>query len=270
MTALIIYIYPDAVQYFDELCATILAQTDQDFEVIFFNDGVSTKLFQKLQFKYTVIAIEGSPLEIRFKSFEILKTVTFNQFIFIDADDTMTDNRVAVLKEKLKSVVLVTNDLNLMDDSGTIYEKKVWKDRLQEDYLFDYNFLKDKNIVGLGNTGFRKELLEFSLVFNPKPLIADWFIFYQLLKQTGHTCSFTSACQTNYRQYVNNDAGIREVTADRLSYVVKVVNHQNQALHEIHMGEFSTIDAKYNGQIINYKHKFPFWWEEISINNANI
>ena len=111
MTALIVYIYPNAVSYFDQLCDSILAQTDQNFEVFFFNDNVSDSLFQKLPFKNTVIPIEGTPLEIRFKSFEILKTVSFDQFIFLDADDTMTENRVALLKEKLKSVVLVCNDL---------------------------------------------------------------------------------------------------------------------------------------------------------------
>ena len=75
MTALIVYIYPDAVSYFDQLCASIQAQTDQNFEVIFFNDNVSESLFQNLPFKNTVIPIEGTPLEIRFKSFEILKSV---------------------------------------------------------------------------------------------------------------------------------------------------------------------------------------------------
>lgn len=175
-----------------------------------------------------------------------------------------------MLKDKLKSAVLVSNDLNLMNERGAIFEKTIWKERLPEDYSFDYNFLKDKNIVGLGNTGFRKELLESSLIYSPSPLIADWFIFYQLLKQSTYNCSFTSACQTNYRQYDKNDAGIREVTAERLSYVVKVTNQQNKGLQEIQMGNFVPIETKYNGQIINYKHKFPFWWEEISINNANI
>ena len=270
MTALIVYIYPNAVSYFDELCASIVAQSDQNFETIFFNDNVSNTLFQKLSFKNTVLPIEGSPLEIRFKSFEILKTVPFDQFIFLDADDTMTENRVAVLKEKLKSVVLVSNDLNLMDESGDVFEEKIWKERLCEGYTFDYSFIEDKNIVGLGNTAFRKELLESSLTFNPKPLIVDWFIFYQLLKQSGYKCSFTSDCQTNYRQHDNNDAGIRELSADRLNYVIKAVNHQNQAINEIHMGKSSLIHAKFNRKIIYIKHNFPFWWEEISINNANI
>ena len=134
-----------------------------------------------------------------------------------------------------------------------------------------YNsFIEDKNIVGLGNTGFRKELLESSLTYNSTPLIADWFIFYQLLKNSGHICSFTSDCQTNYRQHEDNDSGIRELTANRLSFVIKAVNRQNQAINEIHMGKLSPVQAKYNRKIIYTKHNFPFWWEEISINNANI
>ena len=61
---------------------------------------------------------------------------------FLDSDDTMTDNRIAVLKDKLKSAVLVSNDLNLMNERGAIFEKTIWKERLPEDYSFDYNFLK--------------------------------------------------------------------------------------------------------------------------------
>ena len=172
MTALIVYIYPKAVPYFDELCASILAQTDQNFQVVFFSDGVSDDFFQRLPFTNTVIPIEGSPLRIRFKSLQILKKSLFKQFIFLDADDTMTDNRVAVLKEKLRSVSLICNDLNLMDKNGAIFEENIWKERLPEDYSFDFNFLKNKNIVGLGNTAFRRELLESTLTYSPTPLIA--------------------------------------------------------------------------------------------------
>ena len=75
ITALIVCIYPNAVSYFDQLCASILVQTNQNFEVLFFNDNESDSLFQKLPFKNTVIPIQETPLEIRFKSFEILKTV---------------------------------------------------------------------------------------------------------------------------------------------------------------------------------------------------
>lgn len=82
MTALVVYIYPNAVSFFDELCASILAQTDKDFEVIFFNDGVSDNFFKNITFKHLFIPVEGTPLEIRFKSFEILKTLPYDQFIF--------------------------------------------------------------------------------------------------------------------------------------------------------------------------------------------
>lgn len=270
MTALIVYIYPNAIRFFDELCHTIVQQTDRNFEVLFFNDGVSENLFQKVQFNHRIIPVQGSPLQIRFLSFTILKTLPYDQFIFLDSDDTMSNNRIEVLKEKLKSTVLVCNDLNLIDSHGILFEEKIWSSRLPDDFSFDYTFLKDQNIVGLGNTAFRKELLEISLMYSSKALIADWFIFYQLLKQSTFTCSFTSLCQTNYRQHDKNDAGIREISEDRFNYSLKVTNQQYAALNEIKLEDFSPIHSKFNGQKINYKHNFPFWWEEISINNAKV
>lgn len=270
MTALVTYMYPNAIHFFDEFSLTIKQQTDSDFEVIFFNDGVDEKLFQKAKYKHQIITIQGSPLEIRFKSFEILKTLPFEKYIFLDSDDTMSNNRVEILKEKLISTTLICNDLNLMDSKGKLFEKKIWSNRLPEGFSFEYSFLKDKNIVGLGNTAFRRELLETPLIYSAKALIADWFIFYQLLKQSALTCTFTSICQTNYRQHNNNDAGIKETTEERLNYVVKVTNQQYSALKEIKLDNFFPIDVQFNYRKIDYKHNFPFWWEEITINNANI
>lgn len=269
MTALICYIYPNSTKYFGEFCASVLAQTDADFEVVFFNDGVDESLFENLSFPNRVIPISGNPLEIRFRSFEIMKSLPYDQFVFLDSDDCMTANRMEVMKQKLKLFPLVCNDLNLMDDGGKIFETAIWRERMPEDFQFDYHFIQDKNVVGLGNSGLRKELLNCELIVNNEAKIADWFLFYQLLKNTGVNCIFTSECQTNYRQYDANDAGIREITEDRLAHTLRITNQQYKALRESGIEQFEPVSIDFKSGFVNETHRFPFWWEEIKIINEN-
>lgn len=267
MTALVTYIYPNSIKYFDDFHSTILNQSNRDFEVIFFNDGIENDFFKKIKFQHKVIDIDGSPLEIRFKSFNILKNLEYDKFIFLDSDDTMSSNRIEILKRKLDSSYIVCNDLNLMNENNIIYQNSIWKNRLHEGFSFGYTFLKDKNIVGFGNTAFRRELLKTEIVFNKNPLVADWFVFYQLLKKSKKACVFTSECQTNYRQHENNDAGIKEISEERLSFVVKVTNQQYKALNEIGIENFELTNSKFRKSSLNLENNFPFWWEEITINN---
>ncbi len=267
MTALVTYIYPKSMKYFDAFCQSILNQTYKDFEVIFFNDAVDQSIFENLPFKNRFINVEGTPLEIRFKSLELLKNLSFEKIVFLDSDDSMSDNRLDVLNSKLDSYDLVCNDLDLISENGDCLESGIWSNRLKNDFNFDYRFIKYINIVGLGNTAIQKSVLNVPILFSSKPLVADWFIFYQLIKNGKIICNFTSECQTFYRQHENNDVGIRAVTNERIQFSKKVSLKQFEALNEIGIDEKDLFSFKYKSNYSKISNDFPFWWEEIYIND---
>src|SRR5690349_6133769 len=125
---IVTYIYPNAMAYLSQLAKSIRDQTLNNFGLILFNDGVDApeQYFNDLNIPVKVVAASGSPLEIRFSSLETLRTDEASFFIFQDADDQMSQNRVEVVCQKLSKYDLVVNDLNLIDENGNLTEAHVW------------------------------------------------------------------------------------------------------------------------------------------------
>lgn len=260
-TALVSYIYPKAILYLESLLFSIRTQTSNEFDVIFFLDGAefSSSIANKLS-TYDLTG-SGNPLQIRLKSFEILRNLPYENYIFIDADDTMTDNRVQVLTTSLDSQVLVCNDLNLMDVSGDIFAEKVWETRLGRLYTFDSHFLREKNIVGFGNVAVKKSLLNTHLSYNDLPKVADWFIFYQLITKNNLSCLFSSECQTNYRQHAQNDAGLQYTQDVDINYNRSVKEAHYDALSAIGLAvNDASLESENSNNMLN-RDQYPFWWE---------
>jgi hypothetical protein len=268
--ALVTYLYPSAVKYFQELLDSVIKQNNQDFDFIVFYDGIQKHDINLTQMKLKLIPIEGSLIEIRFKSFDKLKALKYNKMIFTDADDTMTENRVDTVLNLLEKTALVCNDLNLMNENSEVYSKNIWKDRLYLNTKFKSAFIKDKNIVGFGSTGIRKELLDYPFFLSKKPIAADWFIFYQLLKMSDIEAVFTSKCQSNYRQHKNNDAGIRSISTESVKNTIRVKRAHYKALIELGFQEFrqqlTKIAALAKSDHFEFDYNLIpdnlFWWEE--------
>lgn len=265
--AVVTYLYPRALAYFKDFLHSLEKQTCQNFQLIIFNDGVSSLPEIPLDISYQLFKAEGTPLEIRLNSLEILKGLNYKYYIFNDADDSMSDNRVGVVGSLLKENQIVVNDLNTMSADGCIINDNIWANRAKELKKISVDSLNEKNFLGLGNTGVRADLLSrIKLKTSDKPLAADWFIFYQYLFYARNTkVVFTSACQTNYRQHQENTAGIQELTTERFEHVVKVKKMQYAALAEIGIDSFKRLkecNFEHNTQM---NDKTPFWWEEITI-----
>jgi hypothetical protein len=264
MNAIVTYIYPNAIKYLETFLNDLKLQSINKFDLIIFNDQVKNLYLPENNIKTSVYPLNGTPLEIRFHSFEILKKLNYENYIFLDIDDLMSDKRVEIVVNKLEKNSIVCNDLNLMDDNGNILVQNVWKNRLENDFTFDYNFIKDKNIVGFGNVALKRNLLFNNIKLSNYPLVGDWFIFYQLLKKSNSICTFTSECQTNYRQHEQNQVGLQKSSKEKWTKALNVAKLHYEGLKEIgcedHIPIFSREYSKLN-EINNY----PFWWEEIKI-----
>jgi len=269
--AIVTYIYPSVLKYFQECLLSIKRQNNQDFDLIVFSDGVSLDQVEDNDLKFQLISLSGTPFSIRNQSFEILKLLNYENLIFIDADDTMTTNRIDVLLHYLKSYAIVCNDINLMDYKGQVYEQSIWGSRLGNEFKFISEFIIDKNIIGFGNTGITKKLLS-KYVSNTdySTLAVDWFFFYQLMKKNNETAFFTNECKINYRQHKENTAGIRNISFDSIKKTLQVKRMHYEALINAgflelkeELERLNAIDlSNLNLDKLNKLPKYLFWWEE--------
>jgi glycosyltransferase involved in cell wall biosynthesis len=278
-TQIVTYVYPRATEYLPQLVSSIRNQTHQNFGVIVFNDGVDQpeQYFNDLNVPIQIRAVSGSPLEIRIASLETLRNNSASYFIFQDADDYMSSNRVEVAYQKLLSYDLVVNDLNLIDERGILIQECIWKQRLQNNFIFTAEFLKDKNIAGLGNTALKRDILHIQIKKIMEPLAADWFIFYQMMDNGKLTGVFTSECQTDYRQHEGNTAGIKKLSRLSIEHAIKVKLAHYKALEAL--GYNFNVEIKKLEELkirISYISNFdlninavPLWWEETNFYEKN-
>lgn len=270
-TALVTYIYPDVVKHLDSLIASIKSQTFTDFSLVVFNDGVAEpeSYFDSLEIPFEIISMEGDILEIRLRSIEKLRTRKESYFVFLDADDSMSDNRMECCVQYLnQGYSMVCNDLQLISENHSVLSEFLWKKRLGGHFEFDCSFIIDKNICGLGNTALQRNLLDRELTKVSGIKIADWFIFGQLLVPADKLV-FTSDCYTKYKQHGNNIGGFTVLDSDRLKYILGV--------RMLHFKAMESLGRRRNGwedeeellrsRLSKKKDCLPmsgkelFWWE---------
>lgn len=269
--AVVTFFYPNAVVYISGFLNCIQQQTAQNFTLIVFNDGVQniSSLFTKYNNNIIFVEVTGTPTQVRFQAFEYLKSSNFEKIIFQDIDDEMTSNRVDVLSKLLENHAIVSNDLSLVNNSGVIYSKAIWSDKIKDLFEFDDTFIKRKNIVGIGNSGIRKDILNTKITYSSMPKVADWFMFYQLMYLGKFKALFTTQCQTLYRQHEDNMAGVKNFDKDRLDYVIMVKLSHYQGLKDVgfqvedDINELNLLQSKIKN-ITNMPaiKQNLFWWEE--------
>jgi len=269
--AVVTFFYPNAINYVSGFLNCIQQQTNQNFTLIVFNDGVFDvqNYFSSYKSKITFVDVSGTPTQVRFHAFEYLKSTFFEKIIFQDIDDEMTLNRVDVLSKLLKNYSIVSNDLSLVNDTGAMYARSIWRDKIKDLFEFDDEFIKRKNVVGIGNSGIQKEVLNTKIAYSAVPKVADWFMFYQLMHLGKHKATFTTQCQTLYRQHEDNMAGVKSFNKERLEYVIMVKLSHYQGLKEVgfevenEINELNVLRTKIkNISSIHPIKQNLFWWDE--------
>lgn len=278
-TVLVTYMYPNALKFMDDFKATINAQLFKDFDIYIFNNGVGNATEYVTGFHQNAIIeeIKADKInEVRFKSFDILKQTEYDFFIFQDIDDGMTTNRIECLVEKLKSNSIVCNDLTITE-KGSIRKESIWSERLNNNFIFQRDFIKDKNILGLGNSGVVKSIINKSIKKDEDINIVDWFVFYQWMDNSVNAL-FTNECQTLYRQHEDNIAGAPNILdLESVNRAIKVKEQQYKSLtnigYDLREELTHTKDIKKkiaNRSQLNIKlNTTPFWWEETNIYEKN-
>lgn len=269
-------IFEGNIPFFPEYVASLQEQTDTDFTLLLFNDGVEALEEYLLTYTlpYQIVAVSGTIAEVRQQMLEYLAASEFTYTIFGDTDDFFAHNRVSVSKVLLNKYPVIAHDVWLVDEKGISIQEKYWSERseIQED--ISYKNLRHYNVLGLGNTAICNHILpkEFSL---PQDLIAvDWYVFSSLL-QKGLKAFFTAKTHIYYRQYEGNTIGLKRLTLQRFKREVTVKLQHYKAMATLD-AEFKTLALCYaevakkldtfsEAQITRYtkEQEHPFWWEQV-------
>jgi glycosyltransferase involved in cell wall biosynthesis len=201
-------IFPMKEQYLIDFFNSLKRQTYKGFDIVVINDGYDG--FEDLSKKYSELNIielkyQNRPAKNREYGINYVIDNGYDILIFGDSDDYFSENRVQQSIEFLDRYDIVVNDLSLFDEGG-IYEKCYISNRVKNNTIVKYDFIKDKNIFGLSNTAINLNILD-RLTIDKDIVAVDWFIYKKLLKER-YIAIFTNETVTYYRQYGNNTVGL--------------------------------------------------------------
>ena len=207
-TAFLTTIFPMDKKYLYDFFDSLSNQTYKNFDIVVVNDGYNK--FDEIKEKYknlNIIELKYSSTPAKNREYGINYCIDkkYDFLIFGDSDDYFDENRVEKNLEKLQQYDIVVNDLTLFNDKGIVC-KNYFSNRLKNNFIFDYKFIKDKNICGFTNISLNSKILN-KVKFDKELRIVDWYFCKNLLKE--YKAIFTDETNTFYRQYENNLLGLK-------------------------------------------------------------
>lgn len=275
-------IFPKNLQFFPAFLASLENQTNAAFTLVLINDGVvNLDYFLKdVALNVEVLVVNStSPFELRLLGLGKVFNMGAKYIIFADTDDLLSPERVEISISNLDNYPFVCNDISLMDSTGNILANSFWAERVSNGYEFDIQYIKNKNIIGLGNSAIHHDALYKIL----KTLAGhsrgnDWLFFSAAERNLN--AIFVSECRTLYRQHDNNIIGKKEVDRATLFNIInEKIEHYN-SLKKINFDAYNVDDQiELNQNILQRCKADPdfcdnqikkinslginfFWWEE--------
>jgi glycosyltransferase involved in cell wall biosynthesis len=204
-------IFPMKEKFLIDFFDSLSRQTYNNFDVVVVNDGYDN--FSDVKIKYQNLSIielaySNTPAKNREYGINYCIENNYDILIFGDSDDYFSNNRIAKSISLLSSYDIVVNDLSTFNNTGILHDNYL-SNRVQNNSIVNYNFIKDKNIFGLTNTAINLNILN-KVKFDELLIAVDWFMFKGLLK-LGFKAIFTNEIISYYRQHLDNTIGLREV-----------------------------------------------------------
>ena len=272
-------IFPANLAYFDDYLVSLNNQDFKNFDIVLLNDGVKNlnsilDNYKKLEFK--IYPVKGSPAEIRQKGIEILSDSDYEKIIFADTDDYFSVNRISMSLQLLESYDVAVNDVSLVTEDKVVFGENYISHSLKDNTTFDYNYLINKNILGLSNTAINRNILS-KVKIDSEIVAVDWFLFTVWLVKRKTVCVFSNKAITFYRQHSANTAGMGAVTEAGILKAIKVklvhfknLSHLGSTFGQLY-AKFEALNSgikdtvfrrKYIAHIQSFNLKYPLWWEE--------
>jgi len=204
-------IFPMKEQFLIDFFDSLSRQMYDKFDVIVVNDGYDN--FYDVKMKYqnlSIIELPYSDIPAKNREYGINYCIDnkYDILIFGDSDDYFSNNRITESVKLLSDHEIVVNDLTTFDKIGIVQHKYI-SNRVKNNSIINYSFIKDKNIFGMTNTAINLNILD-KVKFDDSLVAVDWLMFKDLLK-LGHKAIFTNEIISYYRQYSGNTIGLREM-----------------------------------------------------------
>lgn len=272
-------VYPQALNFFKDFCASALAQTLMSFDVLVINDGCEeTFLKEELcDLDYYIIPAIGSPSKNRQQGINYAIKHGYTFLLLCDSDDTFLPQRyerTITLFNSSGADILACN-LNIVDERLRPVITDYFSDELPADSKIEKSFIETKNIFGMSNTALRVESLGDDVSI-PETPIADWYLFTVLLNK-GLNVFYTKESLVNYRQYASNLIGIncfdvptfRKLSRLKANHYRLLIEH-GYSHYQNYLEDCEALscipDFEVEEIIANQLsiHKQPLWWQIVT------
>lgn len=272
-------VYPQALPYFGDVCASVKEQTNKNFDFLVINDGCEEENLKSFLtgIENIIINAIGCPSKNRQQGINYAWNNGYRYIIFCDADDSFVPkryNRTIAEFENSGADIIVSN-LNVVDCNLKSIIDNYFSWELPCDRWIDEEFIVDKNIFGMSNTALRLSSLKND-VYLPDTKIGDWYLF-TLLLHNGLSARYISEALVNYRQYNNNLIGINRFDISSFRRLAFLKFNHYKLLVENGYDRFcvslfkskellSLTDDEIKKTIKQQLsiHKQPLWWQIIS------
>lgn len=275
-------IFPNNLSFFKTFLNSLENQTDKEFTLLLFNDGVVNleSCLLNCNLKYKIISVSGNIGEVRTQMLEYLKKSNFTSIIFGDTDDYFPENRVAINKLLLNEYDVVANDLCLVTEQEELIADYYWREREELKGVIDLSSISKYNFLGLGNTAIQTSILPENVVFEEGIIAVDWMLFSRILNNSVKV-GFTSETFIYYRQHEKNIVGRKVLSLEKFKREFRVkLNHytilakENKTFKDLainYQSIVSKVEVLSSEELENYyiKTEQPFWWEEIQLCKFN-
>lgn len=276
-TAFVMFSYPRCEQFLSQTLVSLTRQTDQDFDVIIFNDGLdSLDTICQISLNKTpeICSVRGNIPAIRSSGLKKMKSSGYHNVIFGDADDVFAENRVEVIKQLLTENDVVVNDLDVCNENLIQTRQAYFQNRLPSECLLKKDTIRLCNCIGFTNSALRANVIP-EIDFPDTLTAIDWALFTTIMLSNARAL-FTGATSTKYRIHRRSHYDVTSTNPSSLSFQVKVKYRHYEYLAQ----QFTGYEKEYNGfgllqqklkdtrYFDRYKRtmmaqltEFPFWWE---------
>jgi glycosyltransferase involved in cell wall biosynthesis len=198
-TVFVTFVYPGSEIHLPRMFSSLREQTDNDFDIVIFNDGVQNieEIYGKFLTKAPHIRlVKGSIPKVRTLGLLQLKNLGYDNVIFGDADDSFAPNRVEVSKNLLRVHDLVVNEIDVHNVSSGKILYGYFQKSIPSNARFDFEAIRNCNFIGFTNSSVRASKIP-QIDFPDQITAVDWALFSTLMLE-GADAYFTGDTTTAY------------------------------------------------------------------------
>jgi len=231
-------IYPGVQEYLQDWFRSLVAQTDQDFQLWIGLDGIEPEAVERVISKHLkAIWVRGhdgeTPAQIRQQALTRIVEAC-DAVVLVDSDDVLRESRVAAARAASEKSDLAGCALRLVDLNGKVLGLTFTlpPESSAEDVL------PKNNVFGFSNSTYRSELLRRCLPVPPGVVLVDWFLATKAWLM-GAELAFDPVVRMDYRQHGTNMARVRyPVSVEQVVKDTDLVRRHFQLIMGVHSRNF--------------------------------